>query len=74
MSELTVQLAMELFKLDHFLMLYTFDAIESGQLILSLRSELMLNIFNKSVQFLDSVLLSLLDFFNASLDLTNVVF
>ena len=74
MSELTVKLAMELFKLDHLLLLDTFDAIESGQLIFSLRSELMLNILNESVQFLNSVLLGFLNFLDASLNFADVVF
>ena len=54
-------------------MFHRLDAVKSGKLVFSLRRKLSLYVFNKGVKLLDSILLRLLNFFDRSLDLTNVV-
>lgn len=47
--QLMVQLALELLKLDHLSMLGRLYAIQSGQLVFSLRSKLRLYVFHKRI-------------------------
>ena len=72
--QLMIQLALEFFKLDYFSMLYRLDTIQCGELVLCLSRQLGLNILNKGIQFLDSVLFRLLNFLDRSLYLTDIVF
>ena len=71
--ELMIQLALEFFKLDNFCMLHCLDAIQGRKLVFSLSCQLGLYILNERIQLLDSILLSLLNFLNRSLHLTDVV-
>ena len=71
--KLMVKLALEFFKLDNFCMLHCFDTIQGCKLVFCLSCQLGLNILNKGIQLLDSVLLRLLNFLNRSLHLTDIV-
>lgn len=72
--ELAVEFALEFFKLDHFSVLCCLDAFQSDELVLRLRSQLRLNVFNKRVQLLDSILFRFLHFFNSALYFADIVF
>ena len=72
-GELAVELAVKLLKLHHFLVLDALDAVKSGELVLCLRCELMLDVFHEGIQLLDPILLRFLDLLNASLHFADVV-
>ena len=72
--ELAVKFTLEFFKLYNFSVLCCLDAFQSDKLVLCLRRQLRLNIFNKSVKLLDSVLFSFLYFFDSALNFADVVF
>jgi len=55
-------------------MLACLDAVQSYEFVLRLRGQLGLNVLNKSVKLLDSVLLGFLNFLDRALYLTDVVF
>ena len=59
--QLMVQLALELFKLDHFRVLDSLDAVKVGELVIGLLSQLSLDVLDERVELLHSVLLRLLD-------------
>ena len=71
--KLVIELSLEFLKFDDLRVLCSLDAIKGRQLLISLRGQLGLHVFNKAIKLFDSFLLCLLDLLDRSLHLTDVV-
>ena len=71
--ELVIELSLEFFEFHDFCMLRCFDAVKCRKLVVSLRGELRLYVLHKAIKFFDPLLLGLLNLFNRSLYLADIV-